>query len=65
MEVQTRLFSYVRDMGIKQTAICEKTGITIDRMSALFRGKTPLTADEYEKICKAIQKSPNDFMEWE
>lgn len=63
MEVQRRLFSYVREMGIRQKAICDKTGITIDRMSALFREKTQMTADEYEKVCKAIQKSPNDFME--
>jgi DNA-binding Xre family transcriptional regulator len=50
-------------MGIKQTAICRKTGITIDRMSAMNRNKARMTADEYESICKALEKQPNDFME--
>lgn len=26
-------------------------------------GTLNMTADEYEKICKAIEMSPNDFME--
>ena len=63
MGVQKRVFDYVRKMGIKQTAICRKTGITIDRMSAMNRNKARMTADEYESICKALEKQPNDFME--
>lgn len=64
MGVQTRVFNYIRDMGIKQITICEKTGISIDKMSAMYRNVTRMTADDFEKICKAIQKDPNDFMEW-
>lgn len=63
MVIQRKLFAYIREVGITQSSICRKTGISIDRMSALARNKTKLTADEFEAICLAIQKSPNDFMD--
>lgn len=49
-------------MGIKQAIICEKTGIRSDAMSAMLNKKRKMTADEFELICKALDKSPNDFM---
>lgn len=63
MVIQNKVFAYIKEVGITQSSICRKTGITTDRMSALARNKTKLTADEFEAICVAIQKSPNDFME--
>lgn len=63
MVIQKKLFAFIREVGITQSSICRKTGISIDRMSALARNKTKLTVDEFESICLAIQKSPNDFME--
>lgn len=66
MGVQRRITNYVREMGIRQSTLCRKTGITTDRMSAMFRGKSRMSADEFIAICKAIEKEPNDFMEsWE
>lgn len=62
MEVQNRVAEYIRKMGIKQTIICEKTGIRNDTLSQTFAGKRKMTADEFEKICVAIEKTPNDFM---
>ena len=62
MTVQSRISEYIREMGIKQGTICEKTGIRTDAMSAMLNGKRKMTADEFELICKAIQKQPNDFM---
>lgn len=63
MRVQRRIAEYIKDMGIKQVKICDKTGITTKRMSGLLTCTLKMTADEYEKICKAIGKCPNDFME--
>ena len=62
MVVQTRVAEYIRKMGIKQTVICEKTGISVSALSAMLTNRRKMTADEFEKICIAIRKSPNDFM---
>ena len=62
MVVQTRVAEYIRNMGIKQTTICEKTGISVSALSAMLTNRRKMTADEFEKICIAIEKSPNDFM---
>ena len=62
MNVQERITSYIRDFGIKQSVICEKTGIRSDTMSAMMTGKRKMSANEFELICRAIEKSPDDFM---
>lgn len=62
MVVQTRVIEYINRIGITQAAICKKTGITPNRMSRIMTLAGKMTADEYEKICRAIEKEPNDFM---
>lgn len=62
MKVQSRISAYIERMGISQASICKKTGIRPDTMSAMLNGKRKMTADEFEKICFAIEKSPNDFI---
>lgn len=61
MNMQDRIAEYIRDSGIKQTVICQKTGISKDAMSAMMSGKRRMTANEFESICIAIGKEPNDF----
>lgn len=63
MVVQTRIAEYIKRMGITQAAICRKTGMKPKRVSVILTLKGKMTADEYEKICRAIEKTPNDFME--
>jgi len=60
--VQSRVAEYVKRLGIKQAAICAKTGINPKRMSGILTCKLKMTADEYEKICRAIEVQPNEFM---
>ena len=62
MVVQSRIADYIRKMGIKQSVICEKTGISVWALSAMLTGNRRMTADEFEKICIALEKEPNDFM---
>lgn len=62
MVVQTRIAEYIKRMGITQAAICRKTGMKPKRVSVILTLKGKMTADEYEKICRAIEKTPNDFM---
>ena len=61
MVVQNRVAEYIRSMGIKQATICEKTGISVSALSAMLTNRRKMTADEFEQICIAIEKEPNDF----
>lgn len=63
--VQERLARYIREMGIKQSVISQKTGLDPVTISAIMTGRRKLTADEFEKICIALKKQPNDFMRLE
>lgn len=63
MTVQKRVATYLLDNGITQAFVAEKTGIKRKRMSDILTLKSKMKADEYEKICKALGKKPNDFME--
>lgn len=62
MEVQSRISAYIEKIGISQASICKKTDIPPYAMSAMMNGKRKMTADEFEKICRAIDKTPNDFI---
>lgn len=63
MNVQARVAEYIKRLGIKQAEISRKTDIKQKRLSGIMNCSLKMTADEYEKICKAIEKEPNDFME--
>lgn len=62
MDTQARIAQYIADNGIKQSFICEKTGINKVRMSAILTSKSRMYADEFIKVCEALRKEPNDFM---
>jgi len=62
MNVQERVSEYVLNNGIKQSFIVEKTGLNKDVISAILNKRRKMSADEFEKICKALNKTPNDFM---
>lgn len=62
MDVQKRIASYIADNGIKQSFIADKTGIDKAVISAIMTNKRKMSADEYELIVKALNKTPNDFM---
>jgi len=62
MNVQGRIAKYISDNGIKQSFIVEKTGLSRNIISAIMKLDRKMSADEYELIVKALNKSPNDFM---
>ncbi len=62
MVVQQRLAEYVRNNGIKQTFLVEKTGIKQVKMSNLLNSKVELTADDFERICVALNVDPAKFI---
>ena len=54
---------YMKQKGIKQSFICEKTGLTRHCISCALNGKRKLSIEEYEKICTALNVSYEFFFE--
>lgn len=62
MNVQGRIAQYISDNGIRQSFIVEKTGLSKNIVSAILNLNRKMSADEYELIVRALNKTPNDFM---
>lgn len=62
MKVQSRVADYVQNNGIRNSFIAEKIGMSPVILSRIFTLKREMTADEFERICLALKKAPNDFM---
>jgi transcriptional regulator with XRE-family HTH domain len=56
MEIGKRIGAYLKDQGIKQAYLCERTGLTPTEMSYICTGKCKkVDAIDYYKICKALE----------
>lgn len=62
MNVQKRIADYVQNHGIMQKFIAEKTGLSSVKVSNILNLNQMMTADEFEKFCKALGKQPGDFI---
>lgn len=62
MKVYERIKIYIGEEGIKQKTVARKAGYSEKQFSAMMRGNRKIDADDYEKICIALGKEPNDFM---
>jgi len=51
---------YVKEKGIKQTAIAEAVGISAPSLNNKLKGKTKLYAEEYLAICEFLNM-PSDY----
>lgn len=60
MDLYIAIGSYLRDNGITQSHLAEKSGITANALSLSLSGKRKLLADEYIKICDVL-KVPYDL----
>lgn len=60
--VQARIAEYVKDSGMEPAAISDRSGIGLHRLQEIIKGNREMTAAEYEQICRAIGKTPDDFM---
>lgn len=65
MDVQAKVAEYVRNNGIKQSFICEKTGLSPVAVSLILNKNRKMTADELVLFCRALKKQPNDFVDLE
>lgn len=62
MNAQERIGEYLEQNGIRQTFVAQKSGIDVAVFNRIILNKRAMRADEYEKICIALNKQPNDFM---
>lgn len=65
MDVQSKVAQYIQNMGIKQSFISEKTGLSKTKISMILNNNQKMTADELVLFCRALQKSPNEFIDLE
>lgn len=59
--IREKVVSYVRENGIKQVYLSEKTGLSTSAISSIMNGKREIEVDEYCKICSALNVSLDYF----
>ena len=62
VKVYERVNKYLKDNGIKQNFLSEKTGIPENTLSMVLNGKIKLDADKFVDIIKALNLDPNEFI---
>lgn len=58
-----RIKAYLDENGIKQSFVCEKTGLTPSQMSDICNRSRNIDCVTYYKICKALGQPLEYFME--
>jgi transcriptional regulator with XRE-family HTH domain len=61
--VNEKIKEYIESHGITQKFLCEKTGITPEKMSNLINGKRKVTGEELLLISKALDINANIFLD--
>lgn len=58
-----KIKKYLKNKGISQTFIANKTGIPISTLNAVLNGNRKLLAEEYFVICQVLDTPLDTFME--
>jgi transcriptional regulator with XRE-family HTH domain len=58
--IAAAIAEYIKKNGIKQTFICEKTGLSKNSISFALKEKRKLSIEEYVEICHALNV-PYDY----
>lgn len=61
MYINEYINSYMEERGIKQSFLSQKTGISQDAISKILRNARGISAEEFIKICIALDIDPNVF----
>lgn len=62
METIRKFFCQKIDsLGLKQTYVAEKAGITADTLSKMLNGSRKIQADEFLALCKALNVSNDEI----
>lgn len=62
MVVEGRIAEYLDRKGIKQCHVSQNADIEQARLSRVLNGSGSMSVDEYERVCNALEVSPNTFM---
>lgn len=63
MCVGLKIKNYLRNNGISQTFVSEKTGIPLAKLNLSLNGNRRLDFTEYELICGALSVGADKFLE--
>lgn len=61
MEINEKIRQYLKEHGITQAFLVEKTGIPHYKISNMLNGKRRITAEELKMISKALEANPQIF----
>lgn len=56
-----RFKKHMQERGIKQSYLSKKTGLSQNTISRILRGVRGISAEEFIKICVALDIDPNIF----
>lgn len=61
MTVNEKLKKIVEEKGIKQSYLCEHTGMTADAVSRILNSNRKVTAEKFLGICQVLDVDPRQF----
>lgn len=64
MRVYEKVRAYMDDKGFQQVAVAQKAKIPIATFSAMMNGRKTMYVDELRAICRAMDVSPETFIEF-
>lgn len=62
MTVNEKLKKIVEEKGLKQSYLCEHTGMTADAISRILNSNRKVTAEEFLGICQVLDVDPRQFL---
>lgn len=62
MELNENIKKYLEEHGITQKFLCDKTGITPEKISNILNGKRKITGEELLKVAQALNVNANIFL---
>ena len=63
--VNERIRAAVVDSGLKQKFIADAIGMSEPTLSAVLSGKRKIDVDEFFKLCRVLNKTPNELYSYE
>lgn len=61
MNINLKMKEIVESRGLKQSYICQVTGMTADCISRILNGTRKITAEEFLTLCEVLNIDPNLF----
>lgn len=59
--IHEKLHAYIKEKGIKQSAIAKHLGVTCGLVSQMLLGKVKMSAENFFAICDFIGADPAQF----